>query len=52
MLPSLKDGFDDVSVTIMYPRDVVADTYAPVYDPSVKVPDFKTWNSTMLTGMQ
>lgn len=35
----------------MFPRDVVFDTYSPFFDESIKAPNLKAWNVTMVSGM-
>ena len=43
-------GIKEVNITYMFPRDVAANTYEPLYDPTTRVPNWRAWNSTFLYG--
>jgi len=47
----LTKDVNNVNITMMFPRDVVYDTYSPFYDDSIKSPNLKAWNVTMAAGV-
>jgi len=43
-------GIKEVNVTYMFPKDMASDTYQPLYDINARVPNFRSWNYTMMWG--
>mgnify|MGYP006125654341 CR=1 FL=1 len=43
-------GIKEVNITYMFPKDMASDTYQPLYDLNARIPNFRSWNYTMMWG--
>lgn len=43
-------GIKEVNVTYMFPKDMASDTHQPLYDLGARIPNFRSWNYTMMWG--